>query len=201
MKLVLDQSEGVAAWVASRIPFMAANPDFGPCVGVGIVDSLGSPVGGVVFHGYRPEFGSVEISHAYDTPKALTRALISGILAIPFAQYGVNRLTACTPRNATSARRFLEKFGFRLEGVIRKGLGTDDACIYGLLREEWDQHRFNLQRGALSGGKEHASAASGPRSHRRRKRAKRGEHCDGGSATAHEHGQHLRANGIGHVRC
>lgn len=191
----------IAAWVASRIEFMAANPDFGPCIAIGVVDEAGNLLAGVVLHDYHPDWGAVSMSHAALTPKWLTKRIISGIMSVPFVQYGVGRVTATTPRKAASACQFLRKFGFRQEGVIRRGLGNDDALVWGLLSEEWDRSRFNLQRGLLNRGQENPIAAAGSRSHRRRKRAKRGEHCDGGSATAHEHGQHLRANGIGHVRC
>ena len=50
------------------------------------------------------------------------------------------RITGCVYAPNTASRRVLEKSGFRLEGILRKGVWKNgelyDLCIYGLLREE-----------------------------------------------------------------
>lgn len=189
----------IAAWVASRIEFMAANPDFGPCIAIGVVDEAGNLLAGVVLHDYHPDWGAVSMSHAALTPKWLTKRIISGIMSVPFVQYGVGRVTATTPRKATSACQFLRKFGFRQEGVIRRGLGNDDALVWGLLSEEWDRSRFNLQRGLLNRGQENPIAAAGSRSHRRRKRSGRRKPTDGAVPATAQHGGLAGADRIGHV--
>lgn len=182
MRLAFGNDALWARWAAQHIPHMNGE-DFGACATVGVVNSEGYPIGAVVFHEYQPQYGNVMVSMASATPKWLTRSLISGILAVPFRQYGVQRLTAITPPGETSVARFLQKFGWRREGVIRKGLGSQDAWIWGLLASEWNVHRFNLDR-AVSYGQINPQAASGPRSHRRRRRAKRGQHCHGAGAAA-----------------
>ncbi len=45
---------------------------------------------------------------------------------------------------AKAARRFLDAFGFRREGLVRKGFGDDDAMISGLLKREWEASRWRL---------------------------------------------------------
>lgn len=52
------------------------------------------------------------------------------------------RLTAITPRRAKAARRFLDAFGFKREGLIRKGFGDDDAVVSGMLKREWEASRW-----------------------------------------------------------
>ena len=147
MRLVLDDSANVAEWVASRIPQMSGGADFGfGAVGIGVVSSDGRPLGGVVFHNYQGRFSNIEVSFASASPRWLTRSLISGILAYPFDQLGVNRITSLTPRKTTSARRFLELFGFKREGIVRSGFGDDDMVISGLMRSEWARSRFNTRR-------------------------------------------------------
>lgn len=148
MKLVLTEGPNVAAWVAARIPQMTGSQDFGPCDAIGVVSEDGTPLGGVVFHGYQPRFGNMELSMASDSPRWLTRRLISGILAYPFDQHGVQRVTALTPKRNAACRRFLELFGFKREGVIRRGFGDDDMIVSGLLRSEWERSRFNMRRDA-----------------------------------------------------
>jgi len=145
MRLVIGADAAVAAWVAARIPQMTGAADFGPCVALGVVAEDGQPLGGVVFHNYQARFRGIEASFASSTPRWLTRRLISDILAYPFEQLDCLRVTAVTPRKAASARRFLDTFGFKREGLVRLGFGNDDAVVSGLLRREWARSRWNVR--------------------------------------------------------
>lgn len=187
MRLVLDQGAEVAAWVATQIPHMNGE-GFGPSAAIGVVDALGRGVAGVVFHSHRPQYGDCMVSMASVSPKWLTKSLISGILSVPFGQYGANRITAITPPGATSVSRFLTKFGFRREGVIREGLGNQDAWIWGLLASEWRWSKFNLAR-PVSRGQVNPPSPGGARPKRRRKRSKRSEHSLGYSPATPQSGR------------
>lgn len=138
-----EETRMIAAWVAARIPQMDGVADFGPCVAFGVEDEQGRPVGGVVFHNHQPRFRNIEGSFASDTPRWLTRDVICKILSYPFDQLDCIRLTALTPRQAASARRFLDTFGFKREGIVRRGFGTDDMVVSGLMRHEWATSRWN----------------------------------------------------------
>ena len=188
MRLVLDQGPGVAQWVEARIPHMNGQP-FGPSSAIGVVTGADVPIAGVVFHDYQPQYGNAMISVAADTPRWLTKPLITGIMRVPFVQYGLNRLTAITPPGETSVSRFLTKFGFRREGVVRLGLGNQDAVIWGLLATDWKWSKFNLDR-AVSRGEVNSSASRRSRPHRRRRRAERSEHSDGARATTPQPSRH-----------
>jgi RimJ/RimL family protein N-acetyltransferase len=136
----------VAYWVAARIPHMESGADFGPCKAIGVENSRGELIGGVVYHNYMPVVGNIELSFAADTAKWLTRPIICGLLSYPFDQLQCQRVTGVTPRRATSARRFLDQFGFKREGCVRRGFGTDHAIISGLLREEWQASKWAKPR-------------------------------------------------------
>ena len=150
MHLVLGQDRDVAAWVAARIPHMAAGEGFGPCAAIGVADESGRALGGVVFSNFQPRYRSIEVSFAAETPRWLTARLIGGILSYPFVQLGCQRITAVTPRRAARARRFLDRFGFRREGVVRKGFGADDAIVSGLLEREWRGSRWSPRERGLA---------------------------------------------------
>ena len=155
MRLLLGQDRLVAEWVAQRIERVESGEDFGPCAAIGVINSDGVIVGGVVYNNYRERYADIELSFAsdataviYDRLKAgkqrnvsatrwLTRSIICGLLSYPFDQLHCQRVTGVTPRKATSARRFLDQFGFKREGCVRRGFGDDDAIISGLLRDEW----------------------------------------------------------------
>lgn len=150
----------VGGFVAARIAHLRDPAAFGAYAACGVVSGAGALVGGVVFNNYLPAYGSIEASFAADRRDWLTRAVITAMLAYPFQQLGCQRLTAVTPRKAASARRFLEKFGFRREGLVRRGFGSDDAVISGLLRAEWDQSPFNAGRVKDRQAPAHAAAAA-----------------------------------------
>jgi RimJ/RimL family protein N-acetyltransferase len=139
----------VADWVGRRIAHVGTGEAFGPCAAIGVEAEDGRPLGGVVFSNWQPACRSIEASFAADGPRWLTRRLIGQILSYPFGQLDCQRITALTPRRATAARRFLEAFGFRREGLVRKGFGDDDAVVSGLLRREWETSRW-VRRGDQS---------------------------------------------------
>lgn len=153
MKLLYGHSTEVAAWVGWRIPYVAQRlardpdkPPFGAASAIGVLDERGKLVAGVVYHGYDPDCPSVEMSFAASTARWLTKALVCELLRYPFEQLGCIRITGVTPRRATSARRFLDKFGFKREGLVRSAFGADDAVISGLLRTEWDPATWRPRR-------------------------------------------------------
>ena len=142
MRIVLGRDPEVADWVARRIPHLGEGRAFGPCAAIGVESEDGRPLGGVVFSEWRPACRSIEASFASDTPRWLTRRIIGAILAYPFEQLGCQRITTLTPRRARAARRFLDAFGFKREGLVRKGFGDDDAMVSGLLKREWEASRW-----------------------------------------------------------
>lgn len=146
MRLILDDSANVCAWVSERIPQMGGGYFDQYAIGIGVASNDGGALGGVVFHDYQPRARNIEVSFASDGPRWLSRAMISGILAFPFDQLQLNRITTLTPRLNVPARRFVELFGFKREGVIRQGFGDDDMIVSGMLRSEWSRSRFNLHR-------------------------------------------------------
>jgi RimJ/RimL family protein N-acetyltransferase len=142
MRLVLGRDADVAEWVGRRIAHVGSGAAFGPCAAIGVATEDGSLIGGVVFSNWQPACRSIEASFASETPRWLTRRIIGGILAYPFGQLGCQRMTAITPRKARAARRFLDAFGFKREGLVRKGFGDDDAVISGMLKREWEASRW-----------------------------------------------------------
>ena len=147
MRLVTGLDAVVAQWVADRIPGV---DDFGPCSAIGVVDKDYNLAAGVVFHDYQPQWGNIQVSFASDRADWLTPRTLRAIMAYPFDQLGCRRITTLTPKRNRRARQFLTKFGFRHEGTIRYGFGTDDCIVSGLLRTEWKAHRLNGQVNATS---------------------------------------------------
>ncbi len=94
----------------------------------------GELVGGVVYY----YFTGLDIeATAAGLPGWLTPAHVKQIFDYPFIQLGCRRLTATVARRNKKSRRFVERLGFKLEGVRRKALKNgQDEMSYGLLKEE-----------------------------------------------------------------
>ena len=144
--LVYGADEIVAEFVRRRIK--GAEPDvFGKfplykAIGVIRHETL---VGGIVYFNFKKAVPSIEVSIAFDTPLWATKAALHAMCDYPFNKLGVVRVTSLVARKNKRARRMNEGVGFKLEGVVRKGFGYDDCCIYGLLRHEcrWLKDKTN----------------------------------------------------------
>lgn len=148
-------------WAQARIPHLFLD-QLGPYVAFGIVDTSDTLRGAALYHGYAPLYRGIEISFALESPRYLSRSVIHGIMSYPFDQLSCVRVTAATPgsKSAASARRFLETFGFKREGLARLGFGDfGHAVIYGLTRKDWSESRFGPGRG-LNGQKIQPNAAA-----------------------------------------
>lgn len=130
LQLVIGQDKEVAAWVAARIPHVRTFGDGAYAIGV---TRDNEPIGGVVYTNYRE--GDIEMSAA-GSPGWLDRFILDVVFAYPFRQLGCRRVTTIVPKRLKAVRRFNEKVGFRLEGVIREGFPKDDAVVFGMLRRE-----------------------------------------------------------------
>lgn len=143
MRLIYGLDDAVAAWVAARIPNVGSAEGFGLYVAIGVVDEGGRPVGGVVWHGYKPDYRSIELSAAADTPRWLTRRIVAEIFSYPFLFANCRRVTTLTPARNAKALKVNRRLGFQVEGLVRHGFGNDDMVVMGLLREEWLAGRWS----------------------------------------------------------
>lgn len=159
-------------WAASKIPHLFGLP-FEGGKGFGIINREGLLVGAVIFNGWNPGARTIDISFVADDPRCLTKTLVQAIFAYPFDQLQVQRVSAITPKRHRPARRFLEKFGFKREGLARRGFGAHgDGMLYGLLEHEWRASRFH-PRGEIDG------KGQGPDARR--------SHCDRSGANPVQH--------------
>lgn len=150
MKLLHGHADEVAAWVGWRIPLTAKQLErdptckpFGPCYAIGVLDRNDTLIAGVVYNNWFPDFQSVELSFAAETSRWLTRNLICELMQYAYGTLGCNRVNAVTPKKARDARKFLDAFGFKREGVATDGFGPgEDAIISRLLKREWLQTKW-----------------------------------------------------------
>ena len=76
------------------------------------------------------------------TPKS-TVEMFNYIFGFLFEELFIVRATGLTGWDNTKAKKIIQHFGFRLEGVMRKALPEDrDLAVYGFLAEDYRQHNW-----------------------------------------------------------
>lgn len=108
------------------------------------VDAAGEFVCVVVMTNFTPR--NVDLNIAIDKTKVRpkeTIVMFNGIFGFLFDQLGVARVTGLLRGKNEDARRISERFGFRLEGIMRKAFPDDDLHVYGFLAEEYRAHAWH----------------------------------------------------------
>lgn len=120
-QLVFGHDAAIAAWVAERIPHVRGG-DFGPCHAIGVANG-NRLLAGLVYHEYIPDFGTIQLSMAADSPMWARRDTIAGLLHYPFRQLGVFKVWTATPRDNEAALRVNLHIGFTREAVLAHHFG------------------------------------------------------------------------------
>jgi len=137
--LVVGEDMAGHAFLARHIEHYAHNPaDPVICaVRAGVI------VGACAYHDLRtvgPVSLSIELSCA-GVGNWLTRGNLAGFLWYPFEQLGVRRLVGSAHVDNPASWGFMERLGFKHEGVLRSaGVDGGDVKIYSLLADEAAQH-------------------------------------------------------------
>lgn len=127
-RLIFGHDEALAQWAEQNFPELQGFAR--PLVSIGIAhgDSL---IGAAIynqFYGHDIRFSLGALS-----AKWATKGTIRALLAYPFHQVRVARMTAVTAKDNKRARRMLEGVGFRLEGTHPLAQdGKRTALSYGL---------------------------------------------------------------------
>ncbi len=98
----------------------------------------GHLVGAVMYTDYRQlRDGTFDITmHAASDPGKSSRRLLGVIFGYPFNNLKCSRVSAQAAKSNARSRQFLERVGFRLEGVKIGGVARGrDAIMYGMAKE------------------------------------------------------------------
>ena len=100
---------------------------------IGILIVRGKEVAGAcIFNNY--EGRDIHFTCVLDGPLSMADA--RRISRYVFEQLRCERCTAVTRESNLTARRALDRLGFKREGCLRKHYNEEDGIVYGLLREE-----------------------------------------------------------------
>ena len=141
--LITDRSESLGRWVATRLPHVGNTDSFGDFAAIGVATGEGPDdrlMAAVVMFDIHPGFERCQVSAATADPRWASRATLRAVLAVPFMEYGLNRIWTVFPAPLTRVGRFLKAVGFTPEGTLRDhfGKGTSGAV--------WRMHARDYER-------------------------------------------------------
>jgi RimJ/RimL family protein N-acetyltransferase len=131
MKLLFGHDKVVADWASQRFGKPLRNWHRA----IGIINEAGILVGCASFH----DFNESNVEFSFYGPGALRASLVRELMDFAFNGLKVNRVTARTPRQNKQVIRWLPRFGFGMEGVMKHYYGPVkrlDAIVFGLLRND-----------------------------------------------------------------
>ena len=142
MRIVTDDTVGVSAWVANRIPGLERG--FGPCAAIGVTDAENRPVAGFVFHDMQtwPGGATIQLSLASDDPRWLRqrKRIAKAVLFYPFYTAKAWKLWTAIPHTSDRTLRLGQTFGFTREAMLVDQFGRKKhAFISRMFRKDYDR--------------------------------------------------------------
>lgn len=115
---------------------------FGNCRAIGVLDTTGALISGVVYHNWQPEAQTIEMSCASTNPRWLNRIVLDEIFRYPFERVGCQMvLMRVSERNKRLHRQF-DVLGLRRLGVPRLYGRNEGGIIFTLTDDDWLAGRF-----------------------------------------------------------
>ncbi len=149
-----ENDAALADWVAARIPGLGFDGrGFDPCTCIGVLRD-GQLIAAVVYHGWMPQWGHIQISMAADDPRWARREIIKGLLGYPFS-IGCHRINLMTNAENVCVNKLVKGLGFVREGthVSYFGYGKN-AFSWRMLKSEYSRvlRRFGSDDRVVSNG-------------------------------------------------
>lgn len=150
MRLIYGQDQIVVPWLCALLDMDIPHP----CTSIGIAKDDRIIGGAIYSNQYKNREGkpySIEISFGTIDRVWSNRHTIYSLLAYPFCQLRVKRVQATVSKKNRKVRSFLEKLGFKLEGIGRQAWPQGgDACCYSMLSGEFFESKWNLKNAYYS---------------------------------------------------
>ena len=122
------------------------NPDFYQWAIV--LKEIGEPVGTISVVEKNEKLNIVHIGYCIGSKwwhQGITSEAFKAIIPFFFDEVGVNRIESQHDPNNPNSGEVMKKCGLKYEGTLRQAdwsnKGVVDACIYSLLKSEWEHER------------------------------------------------------------
>ena len=122
-RLLYGHSEQVCLWVAERIKDVLY--EFDKAQAIGVLDDRGQLMCGVVYHDYRPECGTMQLSIASSNPMWARKETITQLLTYPFIDLKIYKCWITVPSDNTKSLATTKHIGFKQEAILHHQFGKD----------------------------------------------------------------------------
>lgn len=144
MKFIgFEREDEAIQWAKARI---GIDGPVGFCRALSAVDAANDLAFVVVLSNFTPRNIDMHIAAVdgakWASPKEGLK-LFNEVFHYALDKLGAVRVTGLIKSNNELARNFVEHLGFKLEGIMRQAFDDDDLCIYGFLKEDFENHRWH----------------------------------------------------------
>jgi len=112
-----------------------------------VLKEIGEPIGTISVVGKNEKLDIVHIGYCIGSKwwnRGITSEAFRAIIPFFFEEVGVNRIEAQHDPNNPNSGKVMEKCGLKYEGTLRQAdwnnKGVVDACMYSLLKSEWEKY-------------------------------------------------------------
>lgn len=113
-----------------------------------VLKEFGEPIGTISVVDKNDNLDIVHIGYCIGSKwwnKGITSEAFKAIIPFFFEEVGVNRIESQHDPNNPNSGKVMQKCGLKYEGTLRQAdwnnKGIVDACMYSLLRSEWENMR------------------------------------------------------------
>lgn len=110
---------------------------------IGVIDSKGRLIGGMVYHNFNPEHGIIEMSGASLSKKWLNKRTMKAMFSYPFDGAKCQAAIMNTSAHDTALHRQLLAIGFAQYVIPRLRGKNEPAHLFVLTDDEWERSKFN----------------------------------------------------------
>ncbi len=127
-RVLVGYDAAVTQWVSNHLSCR-----FGECSALGFVLD-GQIIAGVVYSNYTGH--DIHLNIASIDKRWCNRTSLRNIFAYPFLHLKCRRATVLVDEKAILVQKFVERIGFKKEGLLREGHPNDNAVVFGMLKSE-----------------------------------------------------------------
>ena len=143
MRFVYGHDHIIARFVAALIPHVGWRGFPANSKAVGIINEAGELIAGLVYSGWNPDAGTIEISGAATDPRWLTRETLRRMFSYPFEECACQMVVMRVLASNERLLRQLAAYGFNFVEVKRLFGREYDGVICTLTVEDWRANKFN----------------------------------------------------------
>lgn len=141
--LLCGEDEAVKNWIIDKIDYVYR---LDSCVCVGVM-SGNRMIAGIAYHGYQPEYSTIQVSMAAISPMWAKRHIVKKLLEYPFEQLDCYKIMISVKAINLKALKTSRHAGFEHEAVLRHFYGKDQHGVILQILKPYYNRMFGENNG------------------------------------------------------